>query len=111
MRKSHEGNAMQKNDIAMGIARKLGLSQTEAKLAVQLTFMGMIEALASEGRLELRNFGVFTVRERRARKARNPRTGEPAMVRAHKAVRFKPGKIMLNQVRSKAEPNKKRDKE
>jgi integration host factor subunit beta len=58
---------------------------------VQKTFDGIIETLVKEGRFELRNFGVFQVKERKPRKARNPRTGEIVDVPKKMVVTFKPG--------------------
>jgi nucleoid DNA-binding protein len=83
-----------KNDIVLAIADETGMRQTDVKQIVQMTLDGIIEVLADKGRLELRNFGVFEVRERKARKARNPRTGEQVMVPACKVVAFKAGKRM-----------------
>jgi hypothetical protein len=59
-----------------------------------MTLDGIIDVLATEQRLELRNFGVFEVRKRKARKARNPRTGEQVMVPETQVVTFKAGKRM-----------------
>jgi nucleoid DNA-binding protein len=59
-----------------------------------------------EGRIELRNFGVFEVRQRKPRKARNPRTGEQVKVPARRVVTFKPGRQMGERVaRLKALPD------
>ena len=52
-----------------------------------------------EGRVELRNFGVFQIKRREARMARNPRTGEQVAVLAKSVVIFKPGKEMEARVR------------
>src|SRR5207249_309956 len=68
---------MTKKEIVKQIADKVGLTQVETKEVVQSTFDAIIDAIASEGRIELRNFGVFEVKGRAPRKARNPRTGEP----------------------------------
>ena len=51
------------------------LTQLATKEIVQWTFDAIIETLVADGRIELRNFGVFEVKQRRPRKARNPRTG------------------------------------
>jgi len=85
---------MTKNDIVLKIASETDMRQTDVKQVVQRTFDHIIDALASEGRLELRNFGVFEVRNRKARKARNPRTGEQVMVPETRVVTFKAGKRM-----------------
>ena len=66
---------MTKKDLAKTIADELNLSGLVALQAVQRTFEGITEALVEEGRIELRNFGVFEVKKRKPRKARNPRTG------------------------------------
>jgi len=50
------------------------------------------------GRIELRNFGVFEVKQRAARKARNPRTGDEVYVPPKKVVVFKPGRLMEERV-------------
>ena len=54
--------------------------------------------MVEEGRIELRNFGVFEVKRRRARKARNPRTGENVSVPERSVVTFKPGREMEERV-------------
>jgi DNA-binding protein HU-beta/integration host factor subunit beta len=65
----------------------------KVKQAVQLVLDGIIEVLVTERRLELRDFGVFEVRVRKARQARNPRTGAVVMVPAKAVVSFKPGRL------------------
>lgn len=85
---------MTKKDIVARIASELKLSPTVAKKAVQMTFDAIIETLATEGRIELRNFGIFQVARRAARIARNPRTGDRVEVPERFVVTFKPGKEM-----------------
>src|ERR1700681_2552704 len=63
-----------------------------------LTLDGIIDTLEKERRIELRNFGVFEVKQRKPRKARNPRTGESVMVPARFVVTFKPGLEMEERV-------------
>jgi nucleoid DNA-binding protein len=93
------GDGMTKKEIVKQIADKVGLTQVETKEIVQNTFDAIIEAIASEGRIELRNFGVFEVKKRAARKARNPRTGDKVFVPEKFVVTFKPGKEMEERVR------------
>jgi len=88
-----------KKDIVKLISNHLGLPQVKTKQVVQMTFDAIIDALQEEGRIELRNFGVFEVRRRAARKARNPRTGTEVNVPAKNIVTFKPGKEMLGKIR------------
>ncbi len=85
---------MTKKDIVRNISEEMGLTQQQTKDVVQRTFDSIIEMLAMEGRVELRNFGVFEVKRRAARKARNPRTNIQVEVPERMVVVFKPGKEM-----------------
>ncbi|MEM9365451.1 MAG: HU family DNA-binding protein [Planctomycetota bacterium] len=89
---------MTKKEIVRVISEELGLTQQDTKEVVQRTFDSIIETLVREGRIELRNFGVFEVKPRAARKARNPKTGQSVMVPAKMVVTFKPGKVMEKRV-------------
>lgn len=90
---------MTKKDIVKVLADKFGLSQVDAKKVVQGTFDSIIDTLFEVGRIELRNFGVFEVKTRKPRKARNPRTGEEVMVPEKKVVTFKPGRLMERRIK------------
>ncbi len=83
---------------------KGNLTQLATKEIVQWTFEAIIDTLVREGRIELRNFGVFEVKQRKPRKARNPRTGERVDVDAKNVVTFQPGKTMEEKVRKHAKP-------
>ena len=85
---------MTKKDIVKTIAADADLTQLKIKEIVQHTFDEIIETLVRDGKIELRNFGVFKVTKRAARPARNPRTGDPVDVPAKCVVTFKPGKEM-----------------
>lgn len=89
---------MTKKEMAHVIAEELGVTQMLVKGIIQRVFDGIINTLAKEGRIELRNFGVFEVKQRKPRKARNPRTGEKVMVPAKRGVTFKAGLEMEEQV-------------
>jgi integration host factor subunit beta len=89
---------MTKKDMAKAIAEDMGLTQVQAKEIVQRVFDGITETLLNECRIELRNFGVFEVRKRKPRKARNPRTGETVWVPAKLVVTFRPGRGMEERV-------------
>ena len=80
------------------IAKKTDVEQQKVKQIVQMTLDGIVDVLTSEKRIELRNFGVFEVRTRKARKARNPRTGAVVMVPSKQVVTFKAGKIMEQRI-------------
>ncbi len=90
---------MTKKEIVKQISERIGLTQLKTKDIVQQTFDAIVETLLEVGRIELRNFGVFEVKMRKARKARNPRTGEKVDVEPKKVVTFKPGKEMEERVR------------
>ena len=89
---------MTKKDMAKAIAEEMGLTQGQAREIIQRVFDGITETLLHEGRLELRNFGVFAVKKRRPRRARNPRTGQAVAVPAKLVVTFKPGRDMEERV-------------
>lgn len=90
---------MTKKEIVKTISEEIGLTQLKTKEIVQKTFDAIIETLVQDRRIELRNFGVFEVKKRAARKARNPRTGEKVYVAEKFVVTFKPGKEMEEKVR------------
>jgi len=97
-----------KKDIVRTISEEVGLTQQQTKEIVQKTFDAIIESLVRERRIELRNFGVFEVKPRAARKARNPRTGEQVDVPRKHVVTFKPGKYMEAKVRDLDEAEERR---
>ena len=83
-----------KRDIVKEVAESSSLTQSEIKDIVQRTFDAIMAALVRGEKVELRNFGVFSVKERAERHARNPRTGEEVIVPKKKVVTFKPGRMM-----------------
>jgi DNA-binding protein HU-beta len=68
------------------------VSKTKAEIAVETVFQCMKSAIERGERIELRGFGVFTVKPRKTGVGRNPRTGAEVNIPPGKAVRFKPGK-------------------
>lgn len=90
---------MTKKEIVKQISEEINLTQLKTKDIVQRTLNAIIQTLVTEGRIELRNFGVFEVKRRAPRKARNPRTGARVSVPAKNVVTFKPGKEMEELVR------------
>ena len=91
---------MTKKEIVKTISEETGINQQVIKSIVQRTFDSIVTTLVEEGRIELRNFGVFQVKPRAARKARNPRTGRQVEVPEKFVVTFKPGKVMEQKVNS-----------
>jgi nucleoid DNA-binding protein len=90
---------MTKKDIVLKITDKTGIKQVDVKTIVQATFDAIVESLTRNEKVELRNFGVFKIKERRARFGRNPRTGESVPVPPRKVVVFKPGLEMKEKIR------------
>ncbi|WP_456686275.1 integration host factor subunit beta [Bradyrhizobium sp. P5_C11_2] len=74
------------------------LYEKDVEALVRAIFDRIAEALAEGDRVELRGFGSFEVRERDARAARNPKTGEAVMAEARTKIHFKPGKAMYDRL-------------
>jgi len=89
---------MTKKDIVRRIADELGRHENETAVIFQKILDAIIEVLVADGRVELRNFGVFEVRKRQSRPARNPKTGEKFMVGERFTVAFKPGRVIKERV-------------
>ncbi len=90
---------MTKKDIILKVSDDTNLKQTDVKRIVQKTFDHMIEALVRGEKIELRNFGVFKIKERKSRTGRNPRTGQVVPVPPRKVVVFRPGLEMKQKVK------------
>lgn len=80
------------------------LKAAEVEHAVDIVLDEISVALAEGGRVELRGFGAFSVREREARTGRNPRTGASVSVDAKRVPFFKPGKELRLKVNGGEEP-------
>lgn len=83
---------MTKHELISKVSEKTGLSKKASALAVDAVLDAIAEALAAGEKVHLIGFGTFEVRERAARIARNPQTGEPVEVPATKVPVFKAGK-------------------
>ena len=90
---------MTKKDIILKVSDDTNLKQTDVKKIVQKTFDYMVESLVRGEKIELRNFGVFKIKERKSRTGRNPRTGQVVPVPPRKVVVFKPGLEMKQKVK------------
>lgn len=90
-----------KKDLIDRIAESNQVKNTLVKTIVQ-NFLDEITAELSKGnRLEFRDFGIFEVKERAARKAQNPKTLEPIDVPASRSVKFKMGRIMKKKLNTR----------
>ncbi|HEX7057619.1 MAG TPA: HU family DNA-binding protein [Bacilli bacterium] len=85
---------MNKSDLITRVAESAELSKKDATKAVEATFAAISEALQNGDKVQLVGFGNFEIRERSARKGRNPQTGEEIDIPASKVPAFKPGKAL-----------------
>lgn len=86
---------MTKADLIDKMASSAGITKTAAGAALEAFMAGVSEALKEEdGKVTLVGFGTFTKTTRKARKGRNPRTGEEITIDACSVVKFKPGKML-----------------
>lgn len=90
---------MTKKDIILKVSDETKLKQVDVKKVVQKTFDCIVDALARGEKIELRNFGVFKIKQRKSRTGRNPRTGQVVPVPPRKVVVFKPGLEMKKKVK------------
>ena len=88
-----------KADLIDRVAGKTNLTKKDATATVEALFETIQEALAGEERVQIIGFGTFEVRERAARKGRNPQTGEEIQIAASKVPAFKPGKALKDAVK------------
>ncbi|MBI5724846.1 MAG: HU family DNA-binding protein [Planctomycetes bacterium] len=86
------------------IAEKLGCKAVAVRDVLQKFLDEIIEELGRGNRLEFRDFGVFEIRPKRARQARNPRNGTQVMIPARRSVRFKIGRLMKMKMHEPAGP-------
>jgi DNA-binding protein HU-beta/integration host factor subunit beta len=87
-----------KNDIVRTLAEKYELEIASTRRVVQGTLDMVLDALLKGDKVELRNFGVFEVIERKGRIARNPKSREEVFIPERKVVKFKPGKVMEDRI-------------
>lgn len=90
---------MNKTDLVNAVAEQAELTKKDATKAVDAVFASLTNALAEGGKVQLIGFGNFEVRERAARKGRNPQTGEEIEIAASKVPAFKPGKALKDAVK------------
>lgn len=94
-----EVNVMNKTDLINAVAEKSELSKKDATKAVDTVFETIMDSLKDGDKVQLIGFGNFEVRERAARKGRNPQTGAEIEIPASKVPAFKPGKALKDSVK------------
>ncbi|MDD5116247.1 MAG: integration host factor subunit beta [Candidatus Omnitrophica bacterium] len=90
---------MTKKDIVLKVSDETNLKQIDVKEVVQRTFDCIVDALVRGERIELRNFGVFRIKQRKSRTGRNPRTNQVIPVPPRKVVIFKAGLEMKQKIK------------
>ena len=85
---------MNKNELIKVLVEEKEMKKKDAKEVVDLIFSNIQTALEKGETVKLHGFGNFEVRERAARKGRNPRTGQELPIKASKAPAFKPSKVL-----------------
>lgn len=90
---------MNKSEFVEAVARKTGLPKTQVKAVVDACLDTIISTLKGGKSVAFAGFGTFTVASRRARKGRNPRTGEEIRIPAAKVPKFRAGKGLREAVR------------
>ena len=90
---------MNKTELVTRMAEKTGLTKKDAEALLGAFTSTVEEALVEGDKVQLVGFGTFEVRERAARKARNPQTGEEISIKASKVPAFKAGKALKDAVK------------
>jgi DNA-binding protein HU-beta len=90
---------MNKKELIKAVVEATGLSKKDATVAVDTVFDKIAEALVNGDKVKLHGFGNFEVRERAARKGRNPQTGEEILIPENKVPAFKPAQALKDAVK------------
>ena len=88
-----------KAQLIENVAEKTGLTKKDATTAVDAVFESIQDSLSNGEKVQIIGFGNFEVRDRAARKGRNPQTGEEIEIAASKVPAFKPGKALKDAVK------------
>lgn len=87
-----------KKEIVKTVSERHGLTTTQTGQIVQVFMDQIIDELSRGNRIEFREFGIFELKRRKPRTARNPKTGDSVQVPEKTVVSFKPGKVMKAKV-------------
>src|SRR5438105_2495671 len=98
-----DGGEMTKAELVEEVARAAELTKKDSEVIVDEVFKNIIQALNRGEKIELRGFGSFRVRQRDARRGRNPKTGAPVDIPAKRVPYFKPGKELKELINAEAE--------
>ena len=90
---------MNKSELVLAIAKESGLTKIDSEKALNATLDAITAELKQGNSVQLVGFGTFTVRQRKARTGRNPRTGEQIQIQAAVSPAFTPGKALKDAVK------------
>lgn len=93
-----KGETLTRADLCESVHEEVGLSRHECSQLVERTLDLVAEALERGETVKLSGFGVFQVRDKRARMGRNPKTGEPAAIDPRRVISFRASQIMKSRV-------------
>ncbi len=93
---------MTKADLVNEVSRAITSSRKDAETIVETIFDGIVQALQTDDKVEIRGFGSFRTRRRRGRVGRNPKTGEKVEVPPKRIPFFKPSKELKELINTSA---------
>jgi len=85
-------------DLAEAIVREIGLSRNESADIVEAVLATVSNALVSGENVKLSSFGSFTLRDKRARIGRNPKTGQEEMITPRRVLTFRPSHVLKDRI-------------
>ena len=80
---------MKKKDLAESISKQCDISKTTASDAIDIIFQSITDAINNDEKVDIKGFGSFNISDRKARKGRNPHTGEEIEIKASRVPTFK----------------------
>lgn len=93
-----KGETLTRADLAEAVHEEVGLTRQDCAVMVERTLDMVAEALEQGELVKLSGFGVFQVRDKRARMGRNPKTGEPAAIDPRRVISFRASQVMKAEV-------------
>ena len=85
---------MKKKDLVESISKQCDISKTTASDAIDIIFRSITDAINNDEKVDIKGFGSFNISDRKARKGRNPHTGEEIEIKASRVPTFKASKTL-----------------
>ena len=85
---------MKKKDLVESISKQCDISKTTASDAIDIIFQSISDAINNDEKVDIKGFGSFNISDRKARKGRNPQTGEEIEIKASRVPTFKASKSL-----------------